>query len=188
MVFISLIALFFIVGSARRISQETQNLQNDINGLRQQEQTLRQQAEAVKQSLTPEQLQILTATHTLVDRKRFSWSQLFADLEMALPGDVRVKRIAVRGVTKQGAQAVTELELTVIAKSPSTVTEMIAEMDRGGIFRANLLSQNLQRGRGESGAEYELLVAYTPRAGTPTTASPVAALEAPQNLTEGGAR
>ena len=163
-------------------------LQNDINGLRQQEQTLRQQAEAVKQSLTPEQLQILTATHTLVDRKRFSWSQLFADLELALPGDVRVKRISVRGVTKKGGQAVTDLELTVIAKSPSTVTEMIADMDRGGVFRADLLSQNIQRGRGESGAEYELLVVYTPRAGTPTSASPVAALSAVESLAAGGAR
>lgn len=188
MVFASLIALFFIVGSTRRISQEAQTLQIDINSLRQQEQTLRQKAEAVKQSLTPEQLQILTATHTLVDRKRFSWSQLFADLELALPGDVRVKRIAVRGVTKQGGKVVSELELTVIAKSPSTVTQMIAEMDRGGIFGADLLSQNLQRGRGESGAEYELLVVYTPRAGTATAASPVAALDPPERLTGGGSR
>ena len=188
MVLISLIALFFIVGSTRRISREAQTLQVDINNLRQQEQNLRQKAEAVKQSLTPEQLQILTATHTLVDRKRFSWSQLFADLELALPGDVRVKRIDVRGVTKQGGKVITELELAVIAKSPSTVTEMIAEMDRGGIFRADLLAQNLQRGRGESGAEYELLVVYTPRAGAPTTASPVAALGASETLTGGSAR
>lgn len=175
-VFFSLIALFFIVRSSRRTSQEAQAIQNDINSLRQQEQTLRQQAEAVKNSLTPQQLQTLTAAHTLLDRKRFSWSRLFADLELALPGSVRVKRIAVRGVAKQGDQTLTELELTVVAKSPSTVTEMIAEMDRAGIFHAELRSQNLQRGRGESGAEYELFVAYRPRAGSATDAAAVASI------------
>ena len=45
---------------------------------------------------------------------------------------------------------------------------MIAQMDRDGIFHAELRAQNLQRGRGESGAEYELSVIYRPRAGAPT--------------------
>jgi Tfp pilus assembly protein PilN len=187
-VFISLISLFFIVTSSRRISREAQVIQNEINELRQREQSLRQQAEAVKQSLTPEQLQTLAATHTLVDRKQFSWSLLFADLEAALPGNVRVKRIAVRGVTKQAGRAVSELELAVIAKSPATVTEMIAQMDRGGIFRAELRSQNLQRGRGEIGAEYELVVLYTPRAGAPTGVSPVASIGSSETLTGGAPR
>jgi hypothetical protein len=54
------------------------------------------------------------------------------------------------------------------------VTEMIADMDRAGVFHAELRSQNLQRGRGESGAEYELDVEYRPRAGSPlSTVAPV---------------
>jgi Tfp pilus assembly protein PilN len=175
-IFVSLIALFFIVRATRQTSLEAQVIQNDINRLRQQEQTLRQQAEAVRASLTPQQQQTLTAAHTLLDRKHFSWSLLFADLEAALPGSVRVKRIAVRGVTKQGDQVLTELELVVIAKSPSTVTEMIAQMDRTGIFRAELRSQNLQRGRGESGAEYELFVVYRPRAGAPSVPTAIASI------------
>ena len=39
---------------------------------------------------------------------------------------------------------------------------MIDEMQRGGIFQAELVSQNLQRGRDEVGAEYEMNVRYTP--------------------------
>jgi len=187
-VFFSLISLFFIVRATRRTSLEAQAIQNDINSLRQQEQTLRQQAEAVKNSLTPEQLQTLTAAHTLLDRKHFSWSQLFADLELALPGNVRVKRIAVRGVAKQGGQTVAQLELAVVAKSASTVTEMIAEMDRAGVFHADLSSQNLQRGRGESGAEYELLVTYRPRAGAAIDAAAVASIGASGNSAKGEAR
>jgi hypothetical protein len=52
---------------------------------------------------------------------------------------------------------------------------MIADMAKTGIFDAQLRSQTLQRGRGESGAEYELAVRYQPRAGVPT--EPVAAVQ-----------
>lgn len=187
-ILVSLISLLFIVRANRRTTQEAQLIQNDINALRQQEQTLRQRAEAVKASLTPQQQQTLTAAHTLLDRKHFSWSLLFADLEAALPGTVRVKRIDVRGVTKQGDQLLAELELAVIAKSPATVTDMIAQMDRAGIFRAALRSQNLQRGRGESGAEYELFVVYSPRAGAPVETPAVAAMGTSGESGEGGAR
>jgi len=165
-VFLSLICLVFIVRATRQAQAQAAAVQNDINTLGLQDHTLRQQAQAVKNSLTSEQLQSLKAAHTLVDRKQFSWSRLFADLEQALPGSVRVKRIAVRGVSTRSDETQAELELTVVAKTPATVTEMIAEMDRGGIFHAELRSQNLQRGRGESGAEYELFVVYRPRAGT----------------------
>ena len=114
-----------------------------------------------------DQLQALTAAHTLVDRKQFSWSRLFVDLEDALPGVVRVKRIAVRGVATRGDQTFADLELTVVAKTPTIVTDMIAQMAQEGVFRAELRQQTLQRGRGETGAEYELAVNYRPRAGAP---------------------
>src|SRR5882724_3874741 len=166
-IFLSLVSLIFIVRAASKANAQAYAVQNDINRLSQQEHNLRQQAEAVKKSLTSQQLQTLSAAHTLVDRKRFSWSRLFSDLELALPGSVRVKRIAVKGVATRADETLAELELTVIAKTPATVTDMIAEMDRAGIFHAELRSQNLQRGRGESGAEYELYVVYRPRAGSP---------------------
>lgn len=165
---ISLVSLVFIVNSTRQARAKGDLVQIDINNLSRREHELRQRAQAIKNSLTPEQLQTLGAAHTLVDRKHFSWSRLFADLESALPANVRVKRIAVRGVTTRGAETLAELELAVVAKTPATVTEMIAQMDRGGVFHAELRAQNLQRGRGESGAEYELAVVYRPRAGAPT--------------------
>src|SRR6266508_4037644 len=167
-IFISLISLVIIVRATAKARVQAHAVQNDINGLARQEHEVREQVQAVKNSLTSEQLQTLAAAHTLVDRKRFSWSRLFSDLELALPGNVRVKRIAVRGVATRGDETLAELELTVVAKTPSTITDMISEMDRAGIFRAELRSQNLQRGRGESGAEYELYVVYRPRAGSPT--------------------
>jgi len=173
-ILLSLVCLVFIVRVTSKARSQAEAVQNDINRLSQQEQALRKQAQAVKNSLTTEQLQTLEAAHTLVDRKHFSWSRLFADLESALPGSVRVKRIAVRGVATRNDQTLAELELTVLAKSPAAITDMIADMDRIGIFQAELRSQNLQRGRGESGAEYELYVVYRPRAGSPVASSPLA--------------
>ncbi len=162
---VSVLCLFFILRSARQTKAQADSRQVEINNLNAQEHALRQRAEAVRSSLTADQLQALSAAHTLVDRKQFSWSRLFVDLESALPGVVRVKRIAVRGVATRGDQTYAELELTVVAKTPSIVTDMIAQMDQDGVFHAELRTQTLQRGRGETGAEYELAVNYRPRAG-----------------------
>jgi Tfp pilus assembly protein PilN len=183
---VSLISLVFIVRSVSRTSTQAAAVQHDINTLKQQELEARQKAQAVKNSLTAEQLQTLGAAHTLVDRKHFSWSRLFADLESALPGSVRVKRIAVRGVTTQGNATLAELELAVVAKSPTAVTDMIGQMDKDGIFHAELRAQNLERGRGESGTEYELSVIYRPRAGTAT--DKVAAAPSSADVAKGGLR
>jgi Tfp pilus assembly protein PilN len=188
-IFLSLVSLIFIVRATATSRSQAYSVQNDINGLSLQEQKLRQEAQAVKNSLTPEQVQTLAAAHTLVDRKLFSWSRLFSDLEQALPGNVRVKRIAVSGVATRGDQTLAELELTVIAKSPDTITAMIEQMDRAGIFHAELTAQNLQRGRGESGSEYDLFVVYRPRAGSPI--NPVASVSpAPSgnDVAKGGGR
>ncbi|MFN2498628.1 MAG: hypothetical protein ABR557_06025 [Pyrinomonadaceae bacterium] len=174
-IFVSVISLIFIVRATQQANAQADAVQRDINNLGQQEQALRLQAEAVKNSFTSDQLQILDSAHALVDRKRFSWSRLFADLESALPGTVRVKSIAVRRVVTRGDETLAELDMTVVAKTPNIVTDMIAEMDRAGVFHADLRAQNLKRGRGESGAEYELAVIYRPRAGAAIETRAVAA-------------
>jgi Tfp pilus assembly protein PilN len=183
--FLSVIGLFLVVRLTTEANKQASLVQANINDLKQQEEALMIQAKAVKNSLTPEQQQTLRAAHELVDRKRFSWSRLFADLEASLPGSVKVSRIAVSNVTAQGDQMVAELDLAVFAKSSTTITEMISSMDRGGIFQAQLSSQNLQKGRGESGTEYELSVVYRPRAGYSTDS--VAAVQEQAN-SSGGAR
>ena len=187
-VFLSLVSLVFIVRAHSLARTQAYAVQNDINGLNQQELALRKEAQAVKKSLTSDQLQTLAAAHTLVDRKLFSWSRLFADLEPALPGSVRVKMIAVRGVATRGNETLAELELTVVAKNPAVVTEMIGDMGRAGIFQAELRSENLQRGRGESGAEYELHVVYRPHAGSSNDSVALASRPVANVITKGEAR
>lgn len=173
LVLVSLISLVFIVRATRNANAQAAVVQHDLIGLNHQETELREKAQAVLRSLSSEQVQTLEATHLLVDRKQFSWSLLFADLESALPGDVRVKRIAVKGVTKVRDKTVADLELIVVAKSSATVTDMIEKMNGGGSFSAELRSQNIQRGRGETGSEYELAVRYMPRNGASNSAPDV---------------
>ena len=163
--FVSVIGLLGVVHYTLQANRESEAIRVEINNLRTQEKGLLDDAKKVKALMTRDQLQALEAAHQLVDRKTFSWSRLLADLEAALPGNVRVSRIAVRAIGMQGDQTVADLELTVFAKSANVVTAMIRDMDRAGIFQADLRVQNLQKGRGESGTEYELEVIYRPRAG-----------------------
>jgi Tfp pilus assembly protein PilN len=181
LVVISLVAFVLIIRATAQANAQSRTVQSDINNLNQQAQAFQKQAEEVRTSLTAEQLKTLGAAHELVDRKRFYWSRLLADLESALPGNVRVTRISVREVVTRGDQTLAELDLTVISKVPSTITEMISDMDRAGIFQAELRSQNLQKGRGESGTEYELSVLYRPRAGSASSDDKPAALASAEN-------
>jgi Tfp pilus assembly protein PilN len=162
---VSFIGLLIVVHYTLQANRESEAIRVEINNLRTKERGLLDDAKKVKQLMTREQLQALDAAHQLVDRKAFSWSRLLADLEAALPGNVRVSRISVRDIGRQGDQTVADLELTVFAKSANVVTAMIRDMDRAGIFQADLRVQNLQKGRGESGTEYDLAVIYRPRAG-----------------------
>lgn len=163
--FISFVGLILVVQLTTSTNRQTAQAEAELNKLKQDEQGLMGRAEQLKGSFTLEQQQALQAAHRLVDRKTFSWSRLFADLEASLPNDVRVSRISVRDVATEGNQTIADLDLAVFSKNSTIIIEMIKAMDRNGIFHANLVSQNLQKGRGEGGTEYELAVVYRPRHG-----------------------
>lgn len=161
--FVAVIGLVLVVRLTTTANNQRAATQAEINNLRQQEQALMKTAETVKNSLTSDQQQAVPAAHLLVDRRKFAWSRLLVDLENSLPANVRVSRIAVRDVSRQGGQTIAELDLNVFAKEPATITDMIAAMHKEGIFDAVLRGQTLQKGRGEAGTEYELNVIYRAR-------------------------
>ena len=163
----SFIALVLIARSTIQTNAKVAIAQSDVTKLQKDITALNKRAEAIKIALTPEQQSTLRSAHGLVDRKKFSWSVLFADLEAALPGGVRVSRIVVNGVRVQDDRTVAILDLTVASKNPTLVTQMIEDMEQMGVFHAELRTTTLQRGRGENGAEYEMDVRYVPRAGVP---------------------
>ena len=168
---VSIVLLLLIAKSTVQTNAQVQATQRDVADLQKQTDALNRRAKEIKTALTPEQQRSLKSAHALVYRKRFSWSRLFADLEASLPGSVRVARIAVKEVSAQDDRTVANLDLTVVSNDPATITQMIQDMEREGVFQAELISQNPRRGRGESGAEYEMNVHYVPRAGAPIAAA-----------------
>ena len=162
--FVSMIGLIIVVRLTTVARSQGDAAQLEINALRQKEQSLVKTAEQVKNSLSPEQQQAVPAAHQLVDRRKFSWSRLLVDLETSLPPNVRITRIAVNDLTRQGNQTVAGLELVVFTRNQATVSEMISKMQQEGIFLPQLRTQTLQKGRGEAGTESELYVIYRPRA------------------------
>ena len=158
--FVSLIGLLIVVQLTTTTRTEAALVQGQITQLKQREHSLLEAARQVQQSFTPEQQQGLPAAHALVDRKSFSWSRLLADLETSLPANVKVTRIAVRDVTRQGDQTIAQLDLAVFVKNSATISEMLNAWHENGVFTAEIRNTNLAKGRGEQGTEYELAVSY----------------------------
>ncbi|HLL71545.1 MAG TPA: hypothetical protein VK363_08945 [Pyrinomonadaceae bacterium] len=163
---VSVLALAFTISQFRQTRARADVVERDVRGLRTEEASLRAKANAVTQSLTPDQLRTLEAAHGIIDRRNFSWSRLFADLEAALPQGVRVQRIAVRDVAHSGGA---ELELAVVARNATDITGMLGTMAQGRIFSADLLTEN----RSDKGIESTLRVRYTPGARPVTTTNAV---------------
>lgn len=160
---VSLVALFFTLAEYRQVRLQADAGERDLRGLREERRALEAQASEVREALPADQRQTLAAAHALVDRKSFSWSQLFADLEASLPAGVRVSRISVRDVTHQGEQTRADLELAVVGRTPADVTDMIRDMSRVGAFSAFPVSESEKTGKGESGYEWVLRVSYLQR-------------------------
>ncbi|HKU74284.1 MAG TPA: hypothetical protein VJR02_10210 [Pyrinomonadaceae bacterium] len=166
--FVSLIGLIFVVKLTTNARTEAGALEAEINVLKQREHVGLENAKKLQQELSADQKQALPAAHSLVDRKAFSWSKLLADLEASLPAKVKVTRISVREVNRQADQTVAQLDLAVFAQDPATVNAMISSMHDEGIFNAEIRNQILQKGRGETGTEYELFVIYRARSSYPS--------------------
>ena len=164
----SLLLLVVLISKSSETNQKAAVVEREADTERQQISALEKRADAIKQALTPEQHQTLQAAQALLDRKRFSWARLFGDLEAALPSSVRVKRISVNNVSVLGGRTVAQLQLIVASKNPADAAAMIGEMDRTGIFRAELVEQNLKTERNETVTESTLEVTYQPRGGNVT--------------------
>lgn len=166
---VSLAALVLTISQLRQTRVKFNSVAADVRVLRTEEESLRAKATAVTESLTPDQLRTLDAAHTIVDRKIFSWSRLFADLEASLPQGVKVSRINVRDVAQSGGRTRAELELAVVARTPADITRMLATLAQSGIFSADLLTEN----KSEKGIESTLRVRYSPARARPAATNSV---------------
>jgi Tfp pilus assembly protein PilN len=159
---ISLIALALTLAEWTRVRAQEDQTGRDLAILRNQVEALRQQAAQVRDSLSPEQIAAVQSAHMIIARKRFSWSQLFSDLEAHTPANVRVTRIKVRDVAQRGDRIFADLEISVIGRASDDVTAMIAELNAAG-FNIEPIAQRPRQGRGASGIEWTFRLRYTPR-------------------------
>ena len=160
--------MVYIVSESRSLQTRANAVAIGLDDMHKKEFELLRKKEEINRALAPDQRQLLDAAHALVDRKQFSWSRLFADIEGVLPSNVRVMRISVKDVYLRGGQTSALLELVVVSKASSdVVTNMVAEMDRGGVFQTEVTAQNLPKGANATGMEWVLGVKYRPRAGVP---------------------
>jgi Tfp pilus assembly protein PilN len=173
---ISLLLLAFAVAGAvvafaqwRKAMDENDIALKDIKQMEDQLKELKGKGESVQQQLSPEQRELLIASHRLVANKSFGWSRLFADLETILPGSVSASRISVENVFKDGDRIKAQLEFGVLSRDYPAVMAMIDNMNSSGIFRAELRSQDLQKTESITYTEYTLSVIYTPAVGYSTS-------------------
>ena len=123
---------------------------------------LKGEGDKVQQQLTPEQREMLVASHKLVANKSFGWSRLFADLESVIPGSVSASRITVENIYRDGDRIKAELDFGVISRDYQAVMAMIGTMNSSGLFQAELRAQNLQTNQRTSYSEYTLRLIYSP--------------------------
>ncbi len=143
---------------------------NDIRRMSDEIDQLKGRGHQVQQQLTPEQQNLLMASHKLVANKTFGWSRLFADLEGIMPGSVSASRITVENVYKDGDRIKAELDFGVLSRDYQGVMTMISNMQNSGLFQAELRGQDRQKTERMTYTEYTLRLVYTPAYGYATSA------------------
>lgn len=119
------------------------------------------EGQKVQQQLTPQQRELLVASHKLVANKSFGWSRLFADLESVMPGSVSASRISVENVYKDRDEVKAEITFGVLSRDYAAVMSMIDAMNNSGQFQAELRGQDLQKTERITYTEYTLRLIYT---------------------------
>jgi Tfp pilus assembly protein PilN len=145
-----------------RNSEEIEDGRSEVRQMRDEIARLKGEGEKVQQGLSPQQRELLVASHKLVANKSFGWSRLFADLEGVIPGNVSASRIAIENVYKDGDRVKAELEFAVLSRDYQAVMAMIGNMNNSGVFQAELRGQDLQKNDRQTYSEYSMRLIYTP--------------------------
>lgn len=162
-----------------KASNQSEVAVSEIRRMNEEIKQLKQRGEDVQKQLTPEQQNLLIASHRLVANKTFGWSRLFADLEAVMPGSVSASRIAVENVYKDGDRIKADLDFGVLSRDYQAVMTMIANMNNSGAFQAELRGQDRQENERLTYTEYTLHLVYTPAYGYAPQASGEIAQTAP---------
>ena len=102
---------------------------------------LRQQAAVIRQTINREQLTIVQAAareaNQLIDRRAFSWTDLFNRFEATLPPEVRIASVTPQ-VDQQGRMLVA---VTVVSRRVEDLDDFIEALEKTGAFQEVLSRQ-----------------------------------------------
>jgi len=96
---------------------------------------LRGSAARLRASVDPKQIEVVSVearkANDLIDRRTFSWTELFNRLETTLPSDVRITAVRPK-VDASG----TTLTISVIARTVDDVSQFMDNLHKTGAFRS----------------------------------------------------
>lgn len=130
---------------------------------------LRQQAVRLRATVDPKQVDYASAearqANDLIDRRVFSWTELFNRFESTLPDEVRI--VAVRPRTDRGEGVV--LQINVAARGVDDVSEFMSNLEATGAFRNLRPVEEHVSEKGE--LESTIETSYVPSAPQPKAAA-----------------
>jgi hypothetical protein len=98
-------------------------------------------ADRVRRSINAAELQTVSGAageaNTLIDRRTFSWTQLLAEFETALPSDVRIASVQPH-VDKEGRMTI---DLVVVARQAEDINAFAEKLEARGAFQNILFRQ-----------------------------------------------
>jgi Tfp pilus assembly protein PilN len=126
---------------------------------------LRQQAARLRASVDPKQVDFFAAdarqANDLIDRRTFSWTELFNRFETTLPDEVRIASVRPRVDRDRGII----LSISVTARGVDDVNMFIANLEATGAFTDVLSASEHTEENGMLISDLEAV--YTPSAGKP---------------------
>jgi len=106
----------------------------------------------------------LASARNLIERKKFSWNRMMSDVERYIPKEARVFGLKVQEVAIPGQSAEAQVEIKVLGRSPSQMTQMMEDLEKsGGLFMVRQSSQDAPSEGGE--VSFTLNLVYSPSRG-----------------------
>lgn len=170
-------ATIFNVGWILNYSRSDTALATQASNDEQRATELRQEATRLRASVDMQQIELASLearqANQLIDRRTFSWTDLFNQFEMTFPDNVRITSVRPQLDGKGGVL----LTITVVARSVDDVDELLRNLEATGSFK-NFLSVD-ERLTDETLLFATLEGIYEPKAAQPATAAPAPSSPAP---------
>jgi Tfp pilus assembly protein PilN len=163
-----LLATAFNVSRVLRYSRSDTRLASQASHDEARAADLRQQAARLRATVDPRQVDFAAAdarqANELIDRRTFSWTELFNRFEATLPDEVRIASVRPRVERERGIV----LNINVVARNVDDIKTFIANLEETGAF-ANV--RPAEEHSDEAGLLLSSLEAmYLPSAGKPIAA------------------